>query len=96
MVAFTNGVWDGVPQQGGHVTFACPFWNGGVAFTCRVEDVILPDGGLIEVVDDDGKVIVPVVEVRHGNQDANDDHDGGPDGRVGVESAERAGDPLEA
>lgn len=95
MAKFTNGVWSGFPEAGGHVTVACPFWNGGVAFTCRTEDVIRPDGGMVELVDDAGKVIVPTVEVEHGDQDANDDHDGVPDGRVGVESPERAGDPLE-
>ena len=70
---FTNGVWGGVPKQGGHVTFACPFWNGGLPFTCRVEDVIRSDGGLIEVVDDDGKVIVPVVEVQHGEESSGEE-----------------------
>lgn len=73
MVAFTNGVWDGRPQQGGHVTFACPFWNGGVAFTCRVEDVLRPDGGLIEVVDADGKVIVPVVGEGDGEESGSEE-----------------------
>lgn len=73
MVTFANGVWVGVPQQGGHVTFACPFWNGGAAFTCRVEDVLRPDGGLIEVVDADGKVIVPVVGDGDGEESGSEE-----------------------
>jgi hypothetical protein len=73
MTTFTNGVWQGFPEAGGHVTFACPFWNDGLPFTCRVEDVLRPDGGLIEVVDDDGKVIVPVVGDRDGEESSGEE-----------------------